>query len=135
MTMHTYLHTVQYYECDPMAVMHHSNYVRVMEESRVDWMETMGFGYARMEAEGVVSPVTAISVDYKHPSHFSETIAVAIHVLELGTVRLRIGYEMKVGDRLVATATSTHCFVENGRPVALERRFPEFYESLKTYLQ
>lgn len=117
-----------------MGVMHHSNYVRVMEESRVDWMEKMGFGYARMESEGVVSPVTAISVDYKHPSRFSDTITVTIHVEELGAIRLRIGYDMMVGDRLVAKAVSTHCFIENGRPVALERRFPEFFETLKTYL-
>lgn len=126
-----YLHTVQYYECDPMGVLHHSNYVRIMEESRVEWMEQMGFGYERMEAEGVVSPVTAISVEYKRPAKFRDQIRVQIHVEELGTIRLRLRYEMYVGDTLCTLATSTHCFIENMRPVALERRFPEFYACLK----
>lgn len=128
-----YTHTVQYYECDPMAVLHHSNYVRIMEESRVDWMDRLGFGYERMEAEGVVSPVTGITVDYKSPSRFRDQIRVEIHVLELGTVRLRLSYEMFVGETLVCKATSTHCFIENGRPVALSRRFPEFYAQLSQY--
>lgn len=116
-----------------MAVLHHSNYVRIMEESRVDWMDRLGFGYERMEAEGVVSPVTGITVDYKSPSRFRDQIRVEIHVLELGTVRLRLSYEMFVGETLVCKATSTHCFIENGRPVALSRRFPEFYAQLSQY--
>lgn len=126
-----YEHTVQYYECDPMGVLHHSNYARVMEESRVEWMNQMGFGYERMEAEGVVSPVTAINLEYKRPAKFRDTLRVEIHVEELGNIRLRLSYEMYVGDVLSCRASSMHCFIENGRPVSLERRFPDFYAKLK----
>lgn len=131
MTANEYQHTVQYYECDPMGVMHHSNYLRVMEESRVEWMEQMGFGYERMEAEGVMSPVTSISIDYKSPARFRDQLRVVIAVEELGNIRLKLRYEMFVGDKLAAKAISQHCFVENGRPISLERRFPEFYEELR----
>lgn len=126
-----YLHTVQYYECDPMGVLHHSNYARIMEESRVEWMDRMGFGYERMEAEGVMSPVTAISLEYKRPAKFRDQIRVEIRVEELGNIRLRLRYEMFVGDQLACKATSSHCFIENGRPVSLERRFPDFFASLR----
>lgn len=133
--INNYVHTVQYYECDPMGVLHHSNYVRIMEESRVEWMDQMGFGYERMEAEGVVSPVTAVSLEYKRMAKFRDKIRVVIRVEELGTVRLRIRYQMFVDDALCLTATSTHCFIENGRPIALERRFPEFFAALKSQMQ
>lgn len=129
-----YLHSVQYYECDPMGIMHHSNYVRVMEEGRVEWMDRLGFGYDRMEAEGVVSPVIGIDLEYKHPARFRDTLRVLIHVEELGAVRLRIRYEMYVGDRLAVRAQSAHCFMENGRPVSLERRYPDFYAELCKYV-
>lgn len=134
-TIQPYYHTVQYYECDPMGVMHHSNYARVMEESRVEWMERIGFGYERMEAEGVMSPVTAIGLEYKRSAKFRDQLRVEIHVEELGNIRLRLRYEMFVGDILCTTATSTHCFIENGRPVSLERRFPDFYAILRNYCQ
>lgn len=126
-----YHHTVQYYECDPMGVLHHSNYARIMEESRVEWMNRMGFGYERMEGEGVISPVTSICLEYKRPAKFRDVLRVEIHVEELGNIRLRLRYEMFVGDQLACIATSSHCFIENGRPVSLERRFPDFFTKLK----
>ena len=58
--MKPYLHRVQYYETDMMGVVHHSNYIRWMEEARIDFMDQLGFPYARMEAEGVLSPVKSV---------------------------------------------------------------------------
>lgn len=34
-----YIHQVKYYECDRMGITHHSNYVRIMEEARIDFLE------------------------------------------------------------------------------------------------
>ena len=50
-----YIHKVKYYECDRMGVTHHSNYIRFMEEARIDWLDRHGYGFDRMEAE--VSPM------------------------------------------------------------------------------
>ena len=38
-----YTHRVKYYETDKMGVTHHSNYVRWMEEARVDFMDKIGY--------------------------------------------------------------------------------------------
>ena len=40
-----YQHYVQYYETDKMGVTHHSNYIRFMEEARVDFFKNIGFDY------------------------------------------------------------------------------------------
>ena len=37
--MNIYKHEVKYYECDRMGITHHSNYVRFMEEARVDYLD------------------------------------------------------------------------------------------------
>ena len=55
--MKPYEHVVKYYECDKMGIVHHSNYVRFMEEARVDWMDQIGYGFDQLEAEGVVRRV------------------------------------------------------------------------------
>ena len=34
-----YTHKVQYYETDKMGITHHSNYIRWMEEARIDFLE------------------------------------------------------------------------------------------------
>ena len=44
-----YEHNVKYYETDQMGIVHHSNYIRWMEEARMDLMDQMGFSYKQME--------------------------------------------------------------------------------------
>ena len=125
--MKPYVHTVRYYECDGMRVTHHSNYIRFMEEARIDWMDQLGYGFERMEAEGVVSPVLEVNCHYKRPTKCKDTINIRVRVKEMAALKMRFEYEMTVDDQVVCTAESLHCFLENGRPVSLAQRFPEFY--------
>ena len=128
--MKPYTHIVRYYECDRMGITHHSNYVRFMEEARIDWMDQLGYGYERMEQEGIVSPVTAISCQYKHPTTFKDEIQIQAVISELSTLKIGFEYTMRVNDKVVCTATSTHCFLQDGRPVAIQKRFPEFHQAI-----
>ena len=130
MEIKPYCHEVKYYECDRMGITHHSNYIRFMEEARVDWMDQLGFGFDRMEAEGVVSPVVAVECRYKHPSTFKDVIEVTVTVAETTPLKIVFSYNMTVNGRQVCAATSTHCFLENGRPVSLEKRFPMWWQKV-----
>ena len=60
-----YIHKTQYYESDQMGIIHHSNYIKWMEEARIAFMDAIGAGYAAMEKAGIVSPVVSLSVEYK----------------------------------------------------------------------
>nr|WP_330366748.1 acyl-CoA thioesterase [Enterocloster clostridioformis] len=50
---------------DQMGCVHHSNYIRWMEEARVNLMEQMGCGYKAMEASGIMSPVLEVHCQYR----------------------------------------------------------------------
>lgn len=128
MEIKPYHHEVKYYECDRMGITHHSNYIRFMEEARVDWMDQLGFGFEKMEAEGVVSPVVSVECRYRQPSTFKDVIEIVVKVEETTPLKVIFAYTMTVKGKTVSTATSTHCFLENGRPISLEKRFPDFYE-------
>lgn len=133
--MENYIHKVHYYECDHMGITHHSNYIRIMEEARVDAMDKMGYGFERMEAEGVGSPVVSVNVSYRKTTTFQDEIEVELSVLDMSGLKIRFGYRMFVRGQLVCTAESVHCFIENGRPVLLEKRFPELFEAMKGYMR
>ena len=75
-----YIHRVHYYETDRMGITHHSNYIRMMEEARVDFMEQLGWPYAKMEELGVMSPVTAVNLKYHAPTTFDDRIGIAVRV-------------------------------------------------------
>ena len=125
--MHIYKHEVKYYECDRMGITHHSNYVRFMEEARVDFLDALGYGFDRIEAEGVVSPVISISCNYKHPTTFKDLIEIEVVISNMQDLKFEFTYTMRCAGKVVCLGQSTHCFMENGRPVSLAERFPEFY--------
>ena len=129
-----YRHEVRYYECDGMGVTHHSNYIRFMEEARIHWMDCLGYGYERMEADGIVSPILSVSCNYKHSTTFKDVIEIEIKVAELTELKISFAYEMRVAGRVVCTAYSTSCFIEKGRPVRIADRCPELYEAIKKLL-
>ncbi|MCR4790511.1 MAG: acyl-CoA thioesterase [Treponemataceae bacterium] len=129
--MRPYIHKVNYYETDKMGLTHHSNYIRFMEEARVDFMEQLGFGYEKMEEAGVGSPVIGLECSYKKSTTFPDEIQIKVFAVKCSAFKLVIGYEMTCRDEIVLTASSTHCFLDkNGRPVILEKAFPEFYKAL-----
>ena len=130
--MKPYQHEVKYYECDRMGVTHHSNYIRFMEEARVDWMDQLGYGFERMEAEGIVSPVVALSCNYKRTTTFKDVIEIEVAVDGMSDLKISFAYTMRVAGKVVCTAVSTHCFLEAGRPVVFRDRFPQLYAAITT---
>jgi len=131
--MHTYQHEVKYYECDRMGITHHSNYVRFMEEARVDFLDQLGYGFDRIEAEGVVSPVISISCNYKHPTTFKDRIDIEVVISNMQDLKFEFTYTMKVAGKVVCLGQSTHCFMENGRPVVIAKRLPELYKAIQSH--
>ena len=47
MKLPAYEHKAQYYETDQMGIIHHSNYIRWMEEARIAYMDEMDFPYKK----------------------------------------------------------------------------------------
>ncbi|MBO7384909.1 MAG: acyl-CoA thioesterase [Clostridia bacterium] len=128
-----YAHKVQYYETDMMGMVHHSNYIRWMEEARIDFMDRLGFSYRKMEEEGVVSPVRSVSCEYKRPCAFGDTISISVTVEGFNGVILTIGYEM-LGeqDEIVCKARSEHVFLKKeGGFVRMKRELPEFCAAIE----
>lgn len=131
--MHPYIHKVQYYETDKMGITHHSNYIRWMEEARVDFLEQIGYGYAKMERDGIISPVIGVECEYKHPTTFDDEVEISVSVEAFKGIRLIICYTMisKATGALVLTGKTMHCFVDiSGKPIVLKKRFPQLHDLL-----
>jgi acyl-CoA thioester hydrolase len=118
-----------------MGVTHHSNYIRFMEEARVDWLDQLGFGFEKIEAENVFSPVISVTCEYKRPTTFKDVIEIEVNISKMTEMKFDFSYVMRVDGKVVCNAQSTHCFIENNRPVALSKRLPEFYKAVGEQLQ
>ncbi len=136
--MKSYLHRVHYYETDMMGVVHHANYVHWMEEARIDFMDQLGFPYAAMEEKGVISPVKAVSCEYRRPCTFGDEIRVIVSVSDFNGVVLGIKYQMEntSDGETVCEARSEHVFLNReGRFVRIKREMPAFCAALEALIQ
>ncbi len=126
--MNPYIRRVQYYETDMMGVVHHANYIRWMEEARVDFMDQIGYPYTKMEAEGVFSPVKSVSCEYRKPCSFGDEISVSVSVEAFDGVVMTILYDMRNREgETVCAARSEHVFLNReGHFVRMRRTMPEF---------
>ena len=129
-------HKVQYYETDMMGVVHHSNYIRWMEEARIDYMDRIGYPYRRMEAEGVLCPVKSLQVSYLKPCTFGDEVEISTRVTGFNGVIISMAYDMCVGGEQVFAGTSEHVFLtREGRFVRMKKTMPEFCAAVERQME
>lgn len=136
--MSKYTHRVNYYETDKMGITHHSNYIRFMEEARMNFLSEIGYSMTRLEKEGITSPVVSVHCEYKHTSTYSDEIEIEVALEKYTGVKLFLSYTMRnpSTNEIVAMASSTNCFIdENGRPIAVKKHVPEFNAVLREISQ
>lgn len=134
--MYTYIRRAQYHETDQMGIIHHSNYVKWMEEARIRFLEEMGIDYRRLEESGIISPIVGISVQYKKTVRFDDEVHIGVYVKKYNGIRLELGYEMRdqTDGAVCTTASSQSCFTKNGVIVSLKKERPELDAKVREYM-
>ena len=132
--MFEYVHKVHYYETDKMGIVHHSNYIRWMEEARVAFLDEIGASFAVMEARGLQSPVVSVACNYRRPTRFDDRVRIRVRIEKYNSVVLQVAYEMynETTGELACTASSEHCFVDaSGKPISIAKGWPDIDATLK----
>ena len=129
--MEGYLRKIHYHETDKMQVTHHSNYIKFMEEARVDYLDKLKMSYADLEKSGICSFVVSVSVDYKKPSTFGDELLICMKIKNYTGVRFEVYYEMTntKTNEIVCTGTTLHCFADlSGKIVSLKKVNQAYHE-------
>ena len=125
-----------YYETDAMGVVHHSNFLRWLEEARVNFFADIGLPYERTERLGILSPVISMNIEFKYFARFGDEFVVRLEMTKYTGTRFVIAYDVvnQLGDTLVR-AQSSHAFVNRDyKPVAIKRLMPELHEQMKLHI-
>ncbi|MCI8411682.1 MAG: acyl-CoA thioesterase [Clostridia bacterium] len=127
----TYERKINYYETDRMGVVHHSNYIRFLEEARCKQLEEAKIPYSAFEEKGIMIPVLGVNCAFKNPVTFDDTILIKPFVKEFTGVRLTMGYVVtnKSTNDIILTGETKHCFTDNNlKPIRLQKIKPDFYD-------
>ena len=125
---------INYYETDKMGVVHHSNYIRYMEEARCAWLESIGMPFSVLEENGVTIPVIGVYCEYKNHVTFDDIITIKPSVMEYTGVRMTIQYDVKdkKTGKTVIIAETKHCFTNKDlRLVNLKKYAKEFSDKFQ----
>ena len=122
---------INYYETDRMGIVHHSNYIRFLEEARCAFLENIDMPYSLLENLGILIPVLGVQCDFKHHVTFNDTIVINVSIKSFNGVRLVMQYFVteKISGNLVLTGETKHCFTDsNLKPINLKKHFENVYE-------
>ena len=123
---------VRYAETDQMGVVYHANYLIWMEVGRTQLITDLGFNYAELEKEGVLSPVLDIQVSYKKPLRYGQKAIVKTWIEEYNGFRVSYGYEIYNNEgELAVTGISQHVCVKKDtfRPISFKKYHPIWHEA------
>lgn len=105
--MALYKKFVQYHETDMMGIVHHSNYIKWMEEARVAWLRTSTLANFHAPAMDYTLAVLQTSCIHKKPCRFNDEIEVKTKLYAEGS-KFRFVYEIYNKDQLSALGFSLH---------------------------
>jgi acyl-CoA thioester hydrolase len=109
---------VRYAETDMMGVVYHGNYLPWFEVGRTTLLKELGLAYRQLEADGYRLPVLEVSAKYFRPALYDDTLTIVTTLREKPLLRIRLDYEVRRGDELIATGFTVHAFIDReGKPV------------------
>jgi acyl-CoA thioester hydrolase len=104
--------TVRYAETDMMGVVYHANYLPWFEIGRTGLLKEIGISYRDLETEGYRLPVLELAAKYLRPARYDDLLEVITVLREKPLVRIRLEYEVKRGEELLATGSTVHAFID-----------------------
>jgi acyl-CoA thioester hydrolase len=122
--------TVRYAETDMMGVVYHGSYLPWLEIGRTTLIKEMGLSYRQLELDGYFLPVLEVGVKYARPALYDDTVTIITTLRERPVLRIRLEYELRRGEEMLATAETVHAFIDrSGRPVRPPPKAVELFSS------
>jgi len=124
---------VRYTETDQMGFAHHSHYLNYFEMARIEWLNSIGFSYAKLERSGIIMPVVFAEVNFKSPSFFDDSLRIKLTIDKIPKASIKIDYVIiNESEKEIANGSTTLAFLnrETNRPIKCPQAMLEIIESL-----
>jgi len=100
---------VRFRDLDAMGHVNNAVYATYLEQARVDYYaDVLGVGL-----DDIDTVLVNLEIDYRHEVVLDdETVTIAMGVRSIGESSVVVGYEVRAGDRVAATAETTQVYVD-----------------------
>jgi acyl-CoA thioester hydrolase len=100
-----YTHTerIRFGDLDAMRHLNNVVFLRYFETARINYLNSLVEEHDPVNRESGFGFIFAsCHIDYRSPGHFDEDVDIHVRPAELGTKSVKLEFEMRVGERLLA---------------------------------
>ncbi len=122
---------VLYAHTDNMGIVNNGRYFEFFEAGRNSLLRDIGYPYSELEKLNYGLPVIEAHAKYISTAGYDDIITVCSFLKQAPTVRVKIDYELYVGDKLIVTGYTIHSFIKLDilKPTRPPKEFVELVES------
>ncbi|MCH7657653.1 MAG: acyl-CoA thioesterase [Bacteroidetes bacterium] len=126
---------VRYGETDKMGMVYYGNYPLYFEVGRTNLMRDLNLTYRSIENNGIVLPVTELSIKYHYPAGYDDLLTIKTTIPVMPSVKILFNYEIFNDDgKLVVTGNTVLVFM-NDKTRRPTRPPEDFIEKIKPFFQ
>ena len=114
---------VIYGDCDSMAIVYYSNYLKLFEMGRTELLRELGTTYREVEESGFFLPATEAYMKYMKPALYDDLLKIETMIGFVKRASSRFDYTIYRGEEIIVQGYTIHaCLNRENRIV----RFPGF---------
>jgi acyl-CoA thioester hydrolase len=118
---------VIYGDCDSMAIVYYSNYLRFFEIGRTELLRDMGLTYKEVEEKGFFLPTTEAYLKYLKPARYDDLLTVETTTGFVRRASSRFDYTIFRGSEILVQGYTVHACLDKDNRIV---RFPDFLINL-----
>lgn len=127
---------VRFYDTDAMQVVHHANYIRWLEEARVEFFRMAGVSLTELMDQGIVFPILHVECDYVKSAVYDDTLEIRTYLEKITRAQLVFRYEIvRPSDGALIVRARTQGTFSSFKTKKILRMPMSYYEKLKVYLE
>lgn len=111
---------VRFYELDPYGHVNHATYIQYFEAARVHWLDEMGHGLDRLQADGCNLVVTTVACRFVASAVLNDRLVIETGLVEHKRVQAQWAQVARRDDELIAAQRINFATVNAaGRPMRM----------------
>ena len=116
---------VKFFDTDTMSVVHHSNYIRMFETGRVEFLRAIGIDLNEMMNDGILFPIVEVGAKFHAPAKFDDELEIETTAEALTRAKMKFNYKIyrRGEEKLLAEGNSTNVFTSGGKICRLPEKY------------
>ena len=118
---------VIYGDCDSMAIVYYSNYLRLFEIGRTELLREQGLTYREVESRGFFLPVTEAYLKYWKPAVYDDLLTIETSIGFVKRASTSFDYTIFRQQDVIVKGYTVHVCLDRDDQIV---RFPDFLLSI-----